>query len=259
MRSTFGWRRLGMIFGVAGLVFHGGCAAPAATKPGKDDQRPVVQTGFIPKTLQMSNGTERRYVVFVPHNYDPARPWPTILFLHGAGERGDDNAAQVRVGIGPSIRRQQDRFGFITVMPQCARSKWWTAGAEKAYAMAALDRTRQEYNVDPARMYLTGISMGGMGHGHSPWIIRRRGRPSCDLWSGRPARNGQNFAPALLVLPGGKRCDGSRSPAAEHGRRPEEERRQPRYTEYEGVGHNSWDRAYRHGGTLHLDAGQRRK
>ena len=51
-----------------------------------------IQTGFINKTMEV-RGTERRYAVYVPRNYDPAKPWPLIVFLHGAGERGDDGGA----------------------------------------------------------------------------------------------------------------------------------------------------------------------
>ena len=61
------------------------------------------------------------YRVFVPKGWSAKKKLPVILFLHGAAERGDDNLAQTRVGLGPAILRQQDTFPFIVVMPQCPR------------------------------------------------------------------------------------------------------------------------------------------
>jgi len=204
------------------------------------------KVGFLNKAVQMPDGTRRRYVVFVPRAYTPDKRWPAILFLHGAGERGNDNKGQVRVGIGRAIRQREATFGFITVMPQCAAEPaWWTKKSEKAYAMAALAKTRKEYMIDPKRIYLTGLSMGGFG----TWALAAD-HPK--LWAAIVpicGRGETKKASRIAHLP----CwcfhgaaDDVVPPA--HSRDMiaalKKAGAKPRYTEYKGVGHNSWDAAY---------------
>src|SRR5437773_9733398 len=107
--------------------------------------------------------TEYHFRVFTPKGWSRKKKSPVILFLHGAGERGDDNLAQTKVGIAPAIQRQQDTFPFVVVLPQCPRSRWWTEPDMQALALRALDQTVAEFNADPRRTYLTGLSMGGYG------------------------------------------------------------------------------------------------
>ncbi len=201
-----------------------------------------IATGFIDKSMKV-DGHERRYVVYVPRGYDPARKWPLVVFLHGAGERGDDGLLQTEVGIGRAIRRWPDRFPCLVVMPQCPTGVWWD-GAEDDIDVS-LDQTCREYNIDEDRVYLTGLSMGGFG----TWIYG--------------ALHRDRFA-ALRPIGGGG--DGDDAPAlagipvwAFHGAQdtvvPIEESRKMvealraaggdvRFTEYPDADHNSWDPAY---------------
>jgi len=124
-----------------------------------------MQTGFLDRNI-VHAGTRYRYQVYVPSSYDGSRAWPVVLFLHGAGERGDDGLLQTTVGIAAAIRRYPERYPAIVVMPQAPRDSFW-AGPPGDAALAALDRTCAEFNVDPKRMYLTGLSMGG----HGSWYL----------------------------------------------------------------------------------------
>lgn len=210
--------------------------------------------------------TEYKFRVFSPRGWTKKKKSPVMLFLHGAGERGDDNLAQTKVGIGPAILRQQETLPFIVVLPQCPRSRWWTEPDMQAQALKALDQTVKEFNGDPERTYLTGLSMGGYGS----WVMA--------------AANPSKFA-AVAVVCGGVRppprvnvpqpTDGVAAAADPYGAVaarigktpvwvfhggadpvvPVSESRQMveaiktaggsvRYNEYEGVGHNSWDKAY---------------
>ena len=210
--------------------------------------------------------TEYHFRVFTPKGWSRKKKPPVILFLHGAGERGDDNMAQTRVGIAPAILRQQDSFPFVVVIPQCPKNRWWTEPAMQALALKALDQTVAEFNGDTKRTYLTGLSMGGYGS----WAI--------------VANNPGRFA-ALAIVCGGIRppagitlpkeatpsttvADPYAAVAAKVGKTPvwvfhgsadqavpvSESRKMVealkaaggnvRYNEYEGVGHNSWDKAY---------------
>lgn len=202
--------------------------------------------GFLDKTVTLSDGSRRRYVVFVPKAYTPDCAWPAILFLHGAGERGTDNRGQVRVGIAGAIRKRLDTFPFITVLPQCAgEPAWWTDASEKAYAMAALEQTRREYKIDPKRTYLTGLSMGGFG----TWALAADHPTSWAAIVPVCGKGDPVKAKIIVRIP----CwcfhgaDDATVPV-KHSRDMVEALRaaggRPRYTEYPGVGHNSWDRAY---------------
>lgn len=102
------------------------------------------------------------YLLHVPKAYaqDDATAWPLILFLHGAGERGSDLELVKKHGI-PRIVEEQADFPFITVSPQCPLELDWTWQTDALLAL--LDDITQAYRVDPARIYLTGLSMGGFG------------------------------------------------------------------------------------------------
>ena len=83
------------------------------------------QTGFLDRTITVA-GTQYKYQVFVPDTWTKKQKWPVILFLHGAGERGDDGLVQTQVGIGRAIRMDRSRFPAVVVMPQCRKNVWWS-------------------------------------------------------------------------------------------------------------------------------------
>lgn len=104
--------------------------------------------------------TQGNYLLYLPEEYKPtgAKRWPLILFLHGAGERGTN---VWRTGIhGPVkyIEKHPD-FPFILVSPQCPDGEKWSDNV----VLGVLDQVMAEQAVDPERVYLTGLSMGGYG------------------------------------------------------------------------------------------------
>lgn len=116
---------------------------------------------FVPRQIVV-NGATYGYQVFVPSsNAGGARP-PVILFLHGAGERGNDNHAQLKAGIGPYLRRHADDFPALVVLPQVPEHGAWLSENNRI-ALAALDAATREFGGDAKRTYLTGLSMGGYG------------------------------------------------------------------------------------------------
>ena len=201
------------------------------------------------------DGAERTAVMWVPAAYD-ARDgdWPLVVFLHGLGERGDDARRHVEVGLGRAIDADPSRFPCLVLMPQCPRDSIWVdvdegwarefASAE-AHVDAAFEEARRRYRVDEARVALTGLSMGGFGtfmHGAHRTDRYRRMVAVCG--GGHP-----EDAPALARVPMWV-LHGGADPVvpASYSRRMVDAIRAAggdvRYTEYEGVGHNSWDRAY---------------
>ena len=102
------------------------------------------------------------YWLFLPKNYsaDAKDGFPLLLFLHGAGERGPDpNNAKVH---GPSKlveTEQGETWPFVTLSPQCVQDGYWCVDQ----LLILLDKVMAEYNIDPDRVYVTGLSMGGYG------------------------------------------------------------------------------------------------
>lgn len=101
-----------------------------------------------------------RYLLYLPKAYAaaPARRWPLLLFLHGSGERGDD-LAKVKVHGPPKDLDLRDDFPFVVVSPQCPAEERWRADS----LAALLDDVTRRLRVDPDRVYVTGLSMGGRG------------------------------------------------------------------------------------------------
>ncbi len=99
------------------------------------------------------------YLLFLPKEYGKDRKlWPTILFLHGAGERGDDLGILGRIAL-PMVLEERDDFPFIVISPQCPKGRTWS----NEFLVALLDEIVSKYRVDTDRIYLTGLSMGGNG------------------------------------------------------------------------------------------------
>jgi predicted peptidase len=123
------------------------------------------ETGFLDRTVTVK-GVTYKYQVFVPENWTPHDRWPVILFLHGAGERGDDGLIQTDVGIGTAIRTNRNVIPAVVVMPQCEKNVWWTEAPMDDLAIASLDAASKEFHGDAHRTYVTGLSMGGYGSWH---------------------------------------------------------------------------------------------
>jgi predicted peptidase len=208
------------------------------------------------------SGLALPYRLFVPPACTPEMPCGMLLFLHGAGERGSDNQSQLgndALGfIGPATQAENPT---IVVFPQCPPDMQWVdaAWADGSYALARtpisqpmaaalrlLALLQAKFPVDPHRLLVTGLSMGGFG----AWDI--------------VARHPTMFAGALALCGGG---DPSAAPAirdvpvwAFHGDQdpavPVRGSREmiralrkaggnPRYTEVAGGGHTVWTIAYR--------------
>lgn len=220
---------------------------------------------FVDNTVRVGE-TSYAYKVYVPPGFDAKKSWPVVLYLHGAGEWGSDGSRQIEVGLGPALRAHPERFPAVVVFPQAPRGQVWLGDAARA-ATAALDQTIAEFHGDRDRISLAGISLGAYGS----WVLAFE----------HPERYAAIVSVAGgIVPPGGSRARLSQLPptlqAADpfaataarvkdipawlfHGADdptvPVSESRQitaalrkagasPRYSEYEGVGHNAWDRAF---------------
>lgn len=203
--------------------------------------------------------------MLLPERYDQSRKYPLILVLHGAGERGNDNEKQLLHGSKLFLdSTNRKKFPAIVVFPQCpAESYWSSVEIDRTKTPLALDFDYSRPATDPLtltmmllneligsekidtrRIYITGLSMGGMGTFEAIH------------------RYPDTFAAALPICGGG---DTARYKKVEtpfwvfHGvdddvvdvdystamvDKLKELKVKVKYTEYPGVKHNSWDNAF---------------
>jgi predicted peptidase len=204
-----------------------------------------VKPGFHDKTFKNADNTNSPYVVFVPHNYDGKTEVPVILFLHGSGESKGGMKKPVEVGIGPAIKRDEKAVGAIVVIPQSEKRTWNASSDDGKRALAILDTVMKEYKTDAKRVYLTGLSMGGYGTwslaaahperwaaiapicgGGDPTAAERIKHLPCWCFHG-DKDTAVNVKKSQEMIEALKKAGGT-----------------PKYTEYPGVAHNSWDKAY---------------
>lgn len=122
------------------------------------------RAGFLRRTYWDDAGNEHRYVVFVPYGLEPGTRPPMIVFLHGYSGNGDDGVQHILECLGPRMWESRSEFPFIVLFPQCpAGSSWGATDVAGRRAMALLRHTKREYNVDPDRISVTGVSSGGSG------------------------------------------------------------------------------------------------
>ncbi len=219
--------------------------------------------GYEALTYKDGQGHTLDYRLRKPAEMKPGTKYPLVLFLHGAGERGDDNAKQLKFL--PNWLAEEpyaSKYPCFVIAPQCPNEKIWASFhwktpqeearmakapvAEMAMVMAVLQEQMKNPAVDLSRVYLTGLSMGGYG----TWELAAR-KPD---W----------FAAAAPICGGGDVSQGKRYVKlplwAWHGDKddavPVERSRimieaikkaggDPKYTELPGVGHNAWTDAYR--------------
>lgn len=104
------------------------------------------------------------YTLFVPTAYDPERPWPLVLALHGGGPDGKDGRDVFGFGAEAMnfYRSCAQEYGYIVVAPSALRAPWG-ARVNEPFVMSVLEEIGALYNIDLNRVYLTGHSMGGIG------------------------------------------------------------------------------------------------
>lgn len=183
------------------------------------------------------------FLVSLPKGYDEdsEKKWPLVVFLHGAGERGDE-LQKVAAWGPPKMVAEGREFPFILISPQCPADSWWALEP----VMELIEHAEETYRVDADQIILTGLSMGGYGTWHfasfnpnkfaaivpicgdgTPYLVRSI--THLPIWTFHGA--------ADTVVPVG----GTDRLVAELKKRGNEN---VKYDRYEGVGHNSWSQAY---------------
>jgi len=219
------------------------------------------------KSFDFSTDKKLPYRILYPENYDRNKKYPLILVLHGAGERGNDNEKQLVHGSKLFLKAEnRTQFPAIVVFPQCPSDSYWATSSidrsknpiqfrfnydsipnwPQAAAIELVEKLKKEEAVDKSRVYITGLSMGGMGTFEA--VYRNPGlfaaaAPICgggneSLYSDKVKET------AFRVFHGDAdavvKVDLSRNMVA----RLKELNVPVEYIEYPGVNHNSWDNAF---------------
>lgn len=136
---------------------------------------------FLARTFT-SEGTNLNYRILYPNNFDKNKKYPLFLFLHGAGERGEDNKRQLIHG-SKLFKDKIDQYPAIVVMPQCPTNDYWANvnrqetpnglrfeffddrpfNPSLKAVVSLMDSLLAEKYIDDKRFYVSGLSMGGMG------------------------------------------------------------------------------------------------
>ena len=104
---------------------------------------------------------EVNYLLSLPDGYNKNTEvkWPAILFLHGAGEVGND-LEKVKTHGPPKLIKAGQKIPFIVISPQVAAGYYeWSPDL----LMLMMKEIIKKYRIDPDRVYLSGLSMGGYG------------------------------------------------------------------------------------------------
>jgi predicted peptidase len=201
------------------------------------------------------------YRLLKPEKIDPAKKYPLVVFLHGAGERGNDNEKQLVHGVTEfASKENRAKHPCFLIAPQCPDGAKWADvdwGADRhtlpkemstpaRLTVELVETMLKTEPIDSKRIYLTGLSMGGFG----TWdLIARRpdlfaaAAPVCGGGDEATAEKIKNIP--VWAFHGAK--DGAVKVARSRNMITALEKvgGKPKYTEYLDVGHNSWDRAYK--------------
>ena len=227
--------------------------------PAKTESVELTQL-FEPREFVGTNKVPLKYRLMKPINYRPGKKYPLVLFLHGAGERGDDNLITLKHGAKDfADASRREKYPCYVVVPQCPNDQKWsdvdwtletssqpeTPSPSLATVKELLDEMVETAGVDKSRIYLTGLSMGGYGTWDA--IARYEGyfAAAAPICGGGDPKMVSKYSrlpiwcfhgdadTAVKVVRSREMIDALKavgSPA--------------KYTEYPGVGHDSWSATY---------------
>ena len=219
------------------------------------------------KYLYVHKGDTIPYRVLLPVDYDASKNYPLIYFLHGSGERGNDNEKQLVHGAKLFLREDiRKNYPAIVVFPQCAQESYWSNRQEvkdssgnrvlvfldggqptkaMVLAQALLKDLMKKYPINKSQVYIGGLSMGGMGTFE---IVRRNPRqfaaafPICGGAVPSTADKLKNVH--WWIFHGAKDNVVPISHSEKMVEALKQVNAQVKFTVYPEAGHNSWDLAF---------------
>jgi predicted peptidase len=239
---------------------HWGMAMAAILAAADDSRADDFRVLLEKRTYSDGVGAKLHYRLLRPPKREGDAKYPLVVFLHGAGERGDDNDAQLAHGVREFARPQaRQKYPCFLIAPQCPNGKRWVEVDWSSHShtlpkqpsdpmrltLELVESIQKEIPIDARRIYITGLSMGGYG----VWdALARKPKlfaaavPVCggaDLNTAKTVRD----VPVWMfhgdqdsAVPVSRSRDMAAALKKAGGH--------PKYTEYRGVGHNCWDSAY---------------
>lgn len=219
---------------------------------------------FMAIEYENEKGEEMPYRFLAPRKYNARKAYPLVLFMHGAGERGADNLKTCIHAL-PQFSSDyvMQKYPCFVIAPQVPLEESWTKpqlnqilkGASAAdpepyrslrLAMEIVEQVRKQYNIDPKRIYITGISMGGFGTWDALWRWPELFAAAAPICGGGDVTKAPLMAKTPLwvfhgaidpTVPVAKSREMVEAVKAAGG--------DVKYTEYPGVKHDSWTPTYR--------------
>ncbi len=208
------------------------------------EERP---SGLLTRKVKVGAATYD-YQVYVPAKIREGAKLPVILFLHGIGQRGEGGFVPAQGGANAMMRSYLEQIPAIVLLPQCRTGRYWHDPEMERMVMESLRQTVAEFGADEARLYLSGVSMGGFGAWHMASKHPGRFAALVPICGGSTLMAADRFTPVARGI--------GRTPVwVFHGANdpivPVSESRgmvaalkasggDVRYNEYAGVGHNVW-------------------
>jgi predicted peptidase len=206
------------------------------------------------------------YRLLLPENFDESKSYPLLLFLHGAGEKGSDNEKQLTHGARLFLEKRAE-YPAVVLFPQCAEDDYWVnadvdwereRGARLIFKdggtptpsmkglLALLDDYLLRPYIDQSRVYVGGLSMGGMGTFE---VVNRRPdvfAAAFPICGGANPLTAKNFVQKtkFWVFHGAKDDIVYPHLSTEMVLALINEGANPKYTLFKNANHNSWDPAF---------------
>ncbi|MDP4128638.1 MAG: dienelactone hydrolase family protein [Bacteroidota bacterium] len=226
------------------------------------------------RKIFIRNGDTLRYRILYPENAKKGKVYPLLVFLHGSGERGNDNGLQLFHGgdlfLKPELRTQ---FPAVVIFPQCPLGETWSKFPHPRDTSAAfnkllnldelttpeklvkllMDSLSENKRIDKKRIYLGGLSLGGFGTYdlaiHYPRyfaaVFPICGQANVDLY----VRKASHIP--VWIFHGAKDNVVNPQPDRDLIKALQDAgAKNAKYTEYPEANHNSWDSAFAEPGLL---------
>ncbi|WP_108822566.1 dienelactone hydrolase family protein [Dysgonomonas sp. Marseille-P4361] len=216
---------------------------------------------FVSASFQQI-GKRLPYQVMFPENYDETKQYPLLVFLHGAGERGNDNEKQLTHGKDFLIDNFRANYPAIVIVAQCPADDYWgnvqrhEIDGKSEFAFGLSDQPTESMQlltslvewwltsgkVDTKRVYAGGLSMGGMGTFELLWRMPTVFAAAFPICGGSALDRMEKYAQttAVWIFHGEKDDVVSPELSRKAYNRLKELGCDAKYTEYEGVNHGSW-------------------
>lgn len=224
------------------------------------------KTLFKKGVFVSGNGDSLNYRILFPENYDAKKEYPLVLFLHGSGERGNDNEKQLAHGANMFLNSvNRKNFPAVVIFPQCPKDKYWidisihsklrgkgnpdfeesikSPSEELAVVNELVEQTIRDESINEKKVYIMGMSMGGFGTFETLARWPEKYAAAVGICGGGNISLTKNYADhtAVWITHGAKDdiVPVTLSQRLYHALK--EHGADVRYTEFPEANHNSWD------------------